>query len=294
MRPTKRTYTYKTVDDCNIEADVLTVDNGRPRPVIVWLHGGALIMGNRSLPDRYRDAYLDKGYTVVSVDYRLAPETKLPAIIEDLKDACQWVRAEGPWLFNADPLRMVVVGHSAGGYLTLMAGCVVKPRPRALISFYGYGDIMAPWYSRPDPFYCRQPPVSREEAYNAVARKVISGSMDSDDRARFYLYCRQQGLWPKEVGGHDPDIEPDFFYPFCPVRNISADYPPTMLIHGDNDTDVPYEQSVSMADALCRAGVECELITSPKGSHGFDFLANDSEFANISEHVLTFIGQHLL
>lgn len=293
MSSVRRTYTYKTIGDCHLEVDVHATDDSRPHPIIIWLHGGALIMGNRSLPDRYRDIYLNGGYTVVSVDYRLAPEAKLPAIVEDLKDACRWVREEGPGLFNADAQRMAVIGHSAGGYLALMAGLVVKPPPRALVSFYGYGDIVGAWYSQPDPFYCQQPPVSREEAYRSIGTKVISGSTELDNRERFYLYCRQQGLWPKEVGGHDPHAEPELFHSFCPVRNISADYAPTMLLHGDNDTDVPYGQSVMMADALSRAGVECELVSIPHGSHGFDFLASDCEFSEISGQVLKFVEKHL-
>jgi len=293
MDAVKHTHTYKVVDDCNLKADVLTVDGGRPRPVVIWLHGGALIMGNRVLPGRYRDLYLNSGYAVVSVDYRLAPETKLPAIVDDVNDACRWVREEGPGLFNADPHHLAVIGHSAGGYLTLMAGCVVKPHPQALVSFYGYGDIIGAWYSRPDPFYCQQPLVSSEEAYNAIGQKVISSSTEPNDRHRFYLYCRQRGLWPKEVGGHDPHIESEFFHPFCPVRNVSAEYPPTMLLHGDDDTDVPHVQSVMMADAISRAGVECELVSIPSGSHGFDSNVGDSEFSEISDRVLKFLEKHL-
>ena len=48
--------------------------------------------------------------------------------------------------------------------MALMAGFVLKPRPKALVSFYGYGDIAGEWYSRPDPFYNRQAPVPKEEA----------------------------------------------------------------------------------------------------------------------------------
>jgi dipeptidyl aminopeptidase/acylaminoacyl peptidase len=53
-----------------------------------------------------------------------------------------------------------------------------------------------------------------------------------------------------------------------PVRNVTAQYPPTLLIHGTKDTDVPYEQSVMMAEQLNRHGVEHELITIPGGEHG--------------------------
>jgi acetyl esterase/lipase len=270
MSYSKQTYTYKTIGDCKIQADVYRMPGEQVRPALLWIHGGALIGGQRTdIRHDQRDRYLDAGFTLVSIDYRLAPETKLKAILEDLRDAHAWLRAEGPRLFRIDPERIAVVGHSAGGYLTLMAGFCLEPRPKALTAFYGYGDIAGEWYSRPDPFYSRQPAVPKEEAYQAVGGPVLSEG-GSSNRFRFYLYCRQQGLWPREVTGHDPDTEPRAFDPFCPLRNVTADYPPTLLLHGDQDTDVPYEQSVLMAEALQQHGVEHLFITVANGGHGFD------------------------
>jgi acetyl esterase/lipase len=151
------TYSYKTAGNCDIQADVYQIYSRKKQPVILWIHGGALIAGSRSNIDPGQlEKYLAAGYTVISIDYRLAPETKLPLIIEDLKDAFQWVREQGPDLFAVEPDRMAVIGHSAGGYLALMAGFVINPPPKAIVSFYGYGDIVGPWYSQPDPFYCKQ------------------------------------------------------------------------------------------------------------------------------------------
>jgi acetyl esterase/lipase len=262
-----QTFVYKIADDCEIRADVHLPKGDGPHPVLVWLHGGALIGGGRSMMNpemaaRYRRA----GMAVVSVDYRLAPETKLPEIIEDLRDAFAWVRQEGPGLFGADADRVAVMGYSAGGYLTLMAGFCVEPRPIALVSVSGYGDIVGRWYRLPDDFYRQQPLVAADEAYGGVGGLPLSLSYD-ESRGRFYLYCRQNGCWCQEVCGHDPATEGDWFIPYCPERNVDADYPPTLLIHGDADTDVPYEQSVQMAGALEAAGVPHELITVPRGRH---------------------------
>ena len=69
------------------------------------------------------------------------------------------------------------------------------------------------------------PAVSKEEAYKAVGGPVISESLGKNNRSRFYLYCRQQGLWPKEVAGIDPDKESKAFDPFCPIRNVTAEQP---------------------------------------------------------------------
>jgi acetyl esterase/lipase len=152
------TFVYKQVGPLAIRADVFRPANdGRKHPVVVWIHGGALIVGSRvrepgadrRIPDRLNAA----GIVMVSIDYRLAPETKLPDILSDIEDAFRWVREQGPALFDADPAHLGVIGGSAGGYLTLTTGFRVKPRPDVLVSLWGYGDLIGPWYSEPS----RQP-----------------------------------------------------------------------------------------------------------------------------------------
>jgi uncharacterized protein (TIGR03067 family) len=289
----KQTFTYKTVPQCAIKADVYQGTGSAPHPVVVWIHGGALIMGSRGgIDSALLDKLLKEGYVVVSIDYRLAPETKLPAILEDLEDACKWVRAKGPELFAIDAKRMAVMGGSAGGYLTLVSGYRVNPPPVALVSFWGYGDIAGAWYSRPDPFYRRQPLVPKDEAFKAVGGPVLSDGSGRNNRGRFYLYCRQKGLWPKEVAGHDPDQEPRAFDAICPVRNISAKYPPTLLIHGTKDTDVPYEQSELMDKELTRNGVRHELLTVKDAGHGLAG-AEASVVADVHRRTLAFLKKHM-
>ena len=184
---------------------------------------------------------------------------------------------------------MAIVGHSAGGYLSLLAG-TFSPRPAAVVSFYGYGDIVGEWYCKPDPFYCEQPPISKEDACRVVGDVALSEA--PHNRGPFYIYCRQQGVWPKEVAGHDPETEPSVFVPFCPVRNVTPDYPPTLLLHGADDNDVPHEQSVMMAARLARAGVEHELITIPGGGHCFDLNMELPATRDAFELVLAFLKKH--
>jgi acetyl esterase/lipase len=296
----KQTFVYKTAGDALLQADVYRVPDQAARPAIVWIHGGALIIGDRqTLPSYQAQRYVQAGYTVISIDYRLAPETKLESIIGDLRDAYRWVVESGSDLLEIDADRIAVVGHSAGGYLTLMSGFCVRPRPKALVSFYGYGDIVGPWYSRPDPHYCQEPTVTKEEAYQAIGAAVPTGTPFEgelcDWRWQFYLYCRQQGLWPKLVAGHDPDKEPRWFDSYCPVRNVTSDYPPTLLIHGDQDTDVPFEQSVLMAEELARHHVEHQLIRLHQGHHGFDMepdAPEDATVADVFGQVLAFLGRN--
>jgi uncharacterized protein (TIGR02246 family) len=289
------TYTYKTIGDLSIKADVYRLPGDDIRPVIVWIHGGAQIMGRRDGPDlAQRKRYLDAGYVVVSIDYRLAPETKLAGIVEDVGDAIKWVRTEGPNLYQIDPTRVAVVGHSAGGYLALVAGYTVEPRPTALIAFYGYGDIDGDWYTKPDPFYRKaRPLVASADAYKSVGTMaIVEGSMR--DRGDFYIYCRQNGLWPREVVGHDPINQPRQFDRFCPIRNVTKDYPPTLLLHGDKDTDVPHEKSDAMAAELKRVGIVHEFVSVRGAGHVFDGKGlNDAEVSAAFGKVETFLVKHV-
>ena len=268
---TMRTYTYKRVGDLEIKADVYREDDRKVRPVVVWIHGGALIMGGREGVDRrIKKMFLDAGYAIVSIDYRLAPETKLPAIIEDVEDAFKWIRTRGPELFNIDGSKIAVLGGSAGGYLTLATGHRVKPCPTALVAFYGYGDLIGDWYSTPSP----HPRHHRSKMTQEQAREQVSGPAIANSRDRkgnggaFYQFCRQRGLWPIEVSGWDPHTEAKKFEPYMPVRNVTDEYPPTLLIHGTEDTDVPCEQSLMMANQLKKSGVDHELITVAGAEHG--------------------------
>jgi acetyl esterase/lipase len=291
-----QTITYKTVGECKAELTVYRNPGDEVRPALMFIHGGALIGGSRTwIPLDQLRGFLDAGFVVVSIDYRLAPETKLPDIIEDLKDAYRWLQVKGPPICKTDPARTVVVGGSAGGYLTLMAGFCCQPRPKALVSFYGFGDITGDWCNSPNPSFGGPHKVSREEAYRAVGNRVISGSTDSN-RFKFFVYCKQQGLWARAVSGHDPATEPRFFERFCPIRNVTGEYPPTILLHGDRDDDVAYQQSVDMAKELTRCRVEQELITVKNGGHGFDSQKGglkDPDNAERFRRVVEFVKRHV-
>src|SRR5690348_12796989 len=95
------TFVYKAVPDCEISAAVYRPAKAGALPGIVSIHGGALIMGSRlGIRPAQRDRYLEAGFCVISIDYRLAPETRLASIAEDVRDAFAWVRSEGPRLFG--------------------------------------------------------------------------------------------------------------------------------------------------------------------------------------------------
>ncbi len=293
MSNLQKTYIYKTVKNSQIYADVYLASSSLGlTPTIIWIHGGGLIYGSRKRinPEQLL-RYTGIGCTLVSIDYRLAPETKVSSIIEDIKDAYKWIIEIGPKLFHTDPEKIAIIGHSAGGFLTLVAGLSVFPRPIALVSFYGYGDISGDWCSKPDIFYCNQPLVSQEEAYNIVGNSIITEG--KSDRNLFYIYCRQQGIWSKEISGYDPNVDSSAFLSLSPIYNVSSDFPITLFVHGNKDTDVPYQQSLEMSKSLDSVGVENELIIVPDVGHVFDDDMQNPIVINTFETVLVFLKKHL-
>jgi acetyl esterase/lipase len=252
-------------------------------------------MGHReSVPKWLADECQMSGYVLVSIDYRLAPETQLPEIIQDVEDSFAWIAEQGPQLFHADPRRIAVVGGSAGGYLTLTAGFRARPRPVALVSLWGYGDLVGDWYSKPSPHpRHHQSKLSREEAFQQVSGPPVCDARDrKGDGGAFYQFCRQQGLWPQAVSGWDPHTQREKFFPYMAVKNVSRDYPPTLLIHGDKDTDVPYEQSMMMADQFQQHQVEHQLITLAGGEHGLAG-ADPKAIARAYDDARAFLRKHL-
>ena len=272
----RRTFVYKTVDGRAIEADVMGGEPGASKPCVMWTHGGGLIFGSRTISPRpfLARALMERGFVIVSIDHRLAPETKLPAIVEDVADAWRWIRQAGPELFGVDPARVSAAGASAGAYLSLMAGYRFSPRPRAVASFWGFGDITAPWEAEPSAHYRQAPLVTGEEAMASLALTPVP-TADGADRSAFYLYCRQRGEWLPEVTGRSMPEGAAWLDEYCPLRHIDGDYPPTVLVHGREDNDVPVSESDALAAALRRERVPHEFHSLPGVGHGFSGASQD-------------------
>lgn len=299
----KTTHVYKTVGDLPIHADFYRHDDRATRPFVVWIHGGALILGHReSIPANLREFCQKERYPLFSLDYRLAPEVKLPDIIADIRDAFAWIRASASQEFHVDPDRFVVYGGSAGGYLTLMTGLILDPPPSALVSYYGYGDVDGDWYTQPSEHYRTTAQlVPEDQARSVVGHKVLTHTDNSNPtqkrRGEYYLFLRQNGLWTREVTGFDPVREKSKLDPFSPVRNITSKYPPTILIHGTADTDVPYHLSVDMDRTLTAQNVPHEFITVKDGNHGLSTRNTTADPAAIHDahsRTLNFIRNHLV
>ena len=283
----KTTVVYKKEEQFEIKADFYPASI-QFAPIIVYIHGGGLFWGSKEdMKEEQVEFYLQAGFNVFSIDYRLAPETKVPDIATDIADALSWLKNEGTKQFDYNPEKIAVIGGSAGGYLALLSG-TFDIKPQAIVSFYGYGDITADWALKPSPHYKKMTAVPKELADMLVSNEVITvGPIQK--RYAIYMYARQNGDWIKKIS----DMDINELRSFCPLYTLDSDYPPTLLLHGTIDEDVPYEQSVSMSEALTKAGVENQLITIPNGKHVFDDDWQNGTVQNAFDDVIQFLKKHL-
>ena len=219
----KREFTYKTVGDLKIRADVYRHEDSEKRPVVVWLHGGALIMGSRTgVPKQLLELAEAERFVVVSLGYRLAPEAKLQEIISDLRDGLAWVLQSGPEVFHAEPSRLVVAGASAGGYLALMSGIATDAPPTAIVSYWGFGDVDGDWTTKPSEAYRKGRLIKKDDAWAGVGERVLTATNQTNGRGRatFFLYLKQTGQWLNAISGLDPTTDRERITPFCPARNV--------------------------------------------------------------------------
>jgi acetyl esterase/lipase len=268
---TKRTFVYKTIGKTRIHADVYrTNEPAELKPAIIWIHGGALMFGSRAdIPEEQLKLYVKAGYTLVAIDYRLAPETKLPQIISDVTDAIKWVRINGRDSLKIDKSRIFVVGQSGGAYLALMSGYFMRKPPKAIVSFYGYGNIQKAWYNKPDSVALTKTIITEERATNIIGDSIIT-TAPVKDRLDLYIYSRQKGIWPQLVTGCNPIKDTKWFNKYSPVKNIHANYPPVLLIHGDKDFDVPFEESLLLDQKLTKEKVKHQFVRMKNYGHLFD------------------------
>ncbi|WP_313637134.1 alpha/beta hydrolase [Paenibacillus sp.] len=282
MNPIKPTITYKVVEGTGIQADFYKAPL-QDAPVLVYIHGGGLIFGSRSeISSEKVSFFIEAGYSVLSIDYRLAPETKLKAIVEDIQDALKYVQN-----INRD---FVIVGGSAGGYLALLMG-TLSLKPKAIVSLYGYGDLLADWAEKQSAHYKAKTLVDQSDALQVVGSRNAIVTEGKINRFLFYLRCRQQGTWIEEITGMDTIRDREEIGAYCPARHVSADFPPTLLIHGDHDKDVPYQQSLLMSESLTQAGVYNERIIIPQADHLFDKTLKDLLVMEVYKKIIQFLSE---
>ncbi|NOX44390.1 MAG: alpha/beta hydrolase [Caldiserica bacterium] len=227
---------YRTVDGVALALDIYLPGGAGPHPAVVLVHGGAWHTGDKRRLAPLARFLAERGYVAFSINYRLAPDFTFPAALEDLRCAVKWIRAHAAD-YAVDPDRIAALGTSAGAHLVALLGTA----PEAVGAC---GDPGIP--SRIRAVIALFGPMDLLSAAGTPAERAVEGFLGA-------------------AAGDAPDL----WREASPITWVSPDDPPFLLIHGRADRVVPYEESVRMADALRRAGVEVGLLIIPGAGHGF-------------------------
>ncbi len=229
-------------------------------PTLVYIHGGGWLGGTKNQITPFIIPYLQNGWNVVNVEYRIGEGTA-PQAVDDCMKAFQWISRNAK-NFNIDTEHIVVSGESAGGHLALITGMLNNiPGSNkyysgdslkiiAIVNWFGITDIAGV-----DNFYKKQ---GQESNY--------------------------AGIW---VG--NPKRMDSISNAFSPVKRITSSCPPVISVHGKKDSVVPYEQAVTFHKLLNKAGIKNELVSIDDGKHlGF----SDKEYQYIYTHIFNFLDQY--
>ena len=222
---------YSAPGGASLRLDVCTPPGRGPFPAALLVHGGGWIGGDRSQAARPLRTRLSKANVAwLAVQYRLAPGVRYPAPVEDVQVAVRWTHRNARRL-HLDGQRLALVGESAGGHLVADAAVRMTDDTRvaAVVPFFAPVDLESDTDRR---------------GGLSVSMRALFGRTNVDDDA---LQALRDG---------------------SPIRRVRPGLPPFLLVHGTADMSVPYEQSVRMQKALRDAGVACDLITVPDGTHG--------------------------
>ena len=164
-----------------------------------------------------------------SINYRLAPAHPFLDQVQDVSDAIQWVKLHSKE-YKVDSTRIALIGESAGGHLVSWIGVTQPERTlAAVVPFYAPNDLLGR---------------AEKSGISENVQKLLGIGPELNDKSREALRNAS------------------------PYYRVQKGLPPFLLIHGTADTQVPYDQSVSMQKKLKSAGVPCDLFTVPGGAHG--------------------------
>lgn len=233
-----KTLSYNQDSETPLTLDFYQSDSSALRPCVIVVHGGSWSSGDSQQLPELNTYLVNKGYHVATVNYHKAPEWKSPQAVEDVRNAIAYLKSRAAEL-RIDTSRFVILGRSAGAQIALMVAYQhTLPGIRGVVNLYGPADMV--WgYSKP-------------------ASKWV---MDSRAVMENYL------------GGTYRDV-PDNYRTASPIEYVSAESPPTLIIHGKNDVLVAYEHSTRLAAKLRKNGVPHFLLKLPWATHGFDYTLN--------------------
>lgn len=217
----------------DLKMDIIYPEDAEKKyPCVVWICGGAWRLMDRSAHLVYLSELAKSGFVVASVEYRTTNEGCFPMQLEDVKAGIRYLRAHSD-RYNIDPARFGVMGESAGGYLAAMAALADDPafEAGAFREYSSKVQAACPWYPPSDVTGFRYP--SPVEA---------AASMESLLLGKNVMLNQEDAI------------------KICPVSFVTKDAPPFLIIHGDNDHTVPFEQGKILHDKLEGAGADVKLL----------------------------------
>ena len=255
----------------------LKLDVYRPRgsasanPTLVYIHGGGWTNGSKESSALTFLPYLEMGWSVVNVAYRLAEVAHAPAAVEDTRCALRWVyRNADQYGFDRDAI--VVTGNSAGGHLALTTGMLQASDG---LDAQCPGDRMRTWAIGPaNTDTLRVAAIINWYGITDVVDLLDSGPGSSGNFTEAWLGSAANR---REIAAR-----------VTPLNHVRSTLPPILTIHGTDDTIVPYEHGVRLHQALDEAGVPNRLISIDGGGHGgFSY----DEMRMIYGEIREFLGQ---
>jgi acetyl esterase/lipase len=239
-----------------LQLDVWVPASPTSPPLVVWIHGGGWMFGDRRyLPETLRPNQLFEelvaaGLAVATIDYRHALEAHFPAQLHDAKAAIRYLRAYADVL-GIDTDRIGIWGESAGGHIAALVGLTGQhPELEGAIGVLRQSsavDVVVDWYGPAD--------LTLQPRENRSAE--IIGNLPPE------MLTSPEVLM---AGGQDQHS----LTAASPITYITPDAPPFLLIHGTADTVVPFAQSVVLAQALTEKGVPARLVPIDGADHIFN------------------------
>nr|WP_300004642.1 alpha/beta hydrolase [Tissierella sp.] len=279
------TYSYKTIKqgekESNINFNIYRSEQPE-KGIVLYFHGGGLIYGSRlDLPALHKEKLLSAGYTILSFDYRLSPESKLDQILSDSEDAVNF------FLNNRKELSLsqspyFLWGRSAGAYLALMLSYrEFKEKASGVISFYGYGFMTDDWFKEPSNFYLKYPSIKDTTIENKISTLALTEG-DINERFIIYLYARQRGLWLSML----TDETSEGFMERYSLRFKEQNPMPAFFAYSFRDTDVPFKESIELAKGFKSPST----FSNSLDAHDFDRDESSPETIRLLDKMVDFLN----
>ena len=248
--------------------DVFTPKENANGAAVVWVISGGWFSSHDNIGPPFVAEFIKRGYTVFAVVHGSQPKYTIPEILQDMNRAMRFIRTHaGDYHIDSD--RVGITGGSAGGHLSLMQGTAGDA---------GKADARDPVdraSSRVQAVACFFPPTDFLN-YGPSGLSAITSDTLKPFRPPFDFHELDKNANRFERITDEAKIK-EILKQISPIYHISADTPPTLIIHGDADKLVPLSQSQSFIDKLKAAGVPCELVIKPGLGHGWITMVEDTK-----------------